>query len=398
MGDTSKDYVMGVDLGGTKILAGVFTDKLECLGRAKKSTKAQRGADKVVDRIAACVADAIDECDLQSKQIRGIASARPAPATRSPAPSSSPEPRLEELPAEEGAREAARPAGLRRERLQHPGVGRVRKELGGKPKSMVGVFLGTGIGAGIILDGKLWSGFNRTAGEIGHMVLHVGGPKCGCGNKGCFEALASRTAIFRMIETAVKDGQKTVLTDMLGSGLDDMRSGDLRKAIRKGDKLVEKIVEEAAEYTGIAVANIINLLNPQVVVVGGGVMDALEDDMMAVIVETAHDYAMTGTDDGIEIVASSWATTPASRAAPCLPDAIPSSCAARTVDHPATDDHLAIPGVGGASRGAAADAGDCLTFRSTASPVWISRQTICARRTCCAPSVSCSGPAARGFS
>jgi glucokinase len=107
-----------------------------------------------------------------------------------------------------------------------------------------------------------------------------------------------------MIETAVKDGQKTVLTDMLGSGLDDMRSGDLRKAIRKGDKLVEKIVEEAAEYTGIAVANIINLLNPQVVVVGGGVMDALEDDMMAVIIETAHDYAMTGTDDGIEIVAS----------------------------------------------------------------------------------------------
>jgi glucokinase len=168
----------------------------------------------------------------------------------------------------------------------------------------VGIFLGTGIGAGIILDGKLFSGFNRTAGEIGHMVLEVGGPKCGCGNKGCFEALASRTAIFKRIEAAVKDGQKTALVDMLGSDLEDMRSGDLRKAIKRGDKLVEKIVEEAAEYTGIAIANIINFLNPEVVVVGGGVIDALEEDMLAVIIETAHDYAMTGTDAGIEIIAS----------------------------------------------------------------------------------------------
>jgi glucokinase len=136
------------------------------------------------------------------------------------------------------------------------------------------------------------------------MVLEVGGPKCGCGNKGCFEALASRTAMFKRIQAAVKEGQKTVLTEMLGPSLDDMRSGDLRKAIRRGDKFVEKVVEDAAEYTGIAVANVINLLNPEVVVVGGGVMDALEDEMLAIIVETAHDYAMEGTARDIEIIAS----------------------------------------------------------------------------------------------
>jgi glucokinase len=305
MADANKDYVMGVDLGGTKILAGVFTDKLECLGRSKKSTKSQRGADKVVERIATCVADAIDECDLQAKQIRGIGIG--APGACDPDTGTvlfAPNLVWKNYPLKkELEKQLDLPVFVENDcNIQALGV--FEKELGGKPKSMVGIFLGTGIGAGIILDGKLYSGFNRTAGEIGHMILHVGGPKCGCGNKGCFEALASRTAIFRMIETAVKDGQKTVLTDMLGSGLDDMRSGDLRKAIRKGDKLVEKIIEEAAEYTGIAVANLINLLNPQVVVVGGGVMDALEDDMMAVIVETAHDYAMTGTDDGIEILAS----------------------------------------------------------------------------------------------
>ena len=136
------------------------------------------------------------------------------------------------------------------------------------------------------------------------MILEVNGPKCGCGNKGCFEALASRTALFRKIQNAVKDGQKTVLTDMLGPDLTDMRSGDLRKALRRGDKFVEKVVEEAAEYTGIAVANIINLLNPEVVVLGGGVMDQLADDMMSIIVETAKDYALPGTMKGIEILAS----------------------------------------------------------------------------------------------
>ena len=172
---------------------------------------------------------------------------------------------------------------------------------------MVGIFLGTGIGGGLILEGKLYSGFNRTAGEIGHMVLAVGGPKCGCGNRGCFEALASRSAIFRTIQEAVKGGQESLLTEMLGKDLEDMRSGDLRKAIKRGDKFVDRVVEEAAEYTGIAVANLINLFNPEVVVLGGGVIQQLEDEMMAVIIETAKDYAMDGTFDGIEIVASELA-------------------------------------------------------------------------------------------
>jgi len=177
-------------------------------------------------------------------------------------------------------------------------------ELESKPKNMVGIFIGTGIGAGIILNGQLHSGFNHGAGEIGHMILEVGGPKCSCGNQGCFEALAARQAIFRKIQTAVKEGKKTVLTEMLGEELVDMRSGDLRKALRRGDKLVDRVIEEAAEYTGIAVANVINLLNPEVVVHGGGVIDALEDEMMSIIVETAKDYALPGIAKGIEIIAT----------------------------------------------------------------------------------------------
>jgi glucokinase len=177
-------------------------------------------------------------------------------------------------------------------------------ELKAKPKSMVGIFVGTGIGGGLVINGDLYAGFNHTAGEIGHMVLDVNGPKCGCGNKGCFEALASRTAIFQQIKAGVKDGEKTLLTDMLGDDLSDMRSGDLRKAIRRGDKFVDKVVEGAAEYIGIGVANLVNILSPEVVVLGGGVMEALADEMMSVVVETAKDYAMPGTMKGVEIIAS----------------------------------------------------------------------------------------------
>lgn len=305
MAESNKECLLGVDLGGTKILCGVFSEKLECLGRSKKSTKAQRGADAVVDRVAACVLEAIDECDLHVKQARGLGIG--APGACDPDTGTvifAPNLGWKNFPLKKELEKRLNlPVFIENDcNLQTLGV--YAKELQSKPKSLVGIFLGTGIGAGIILDGKPFSGFNRTAGEIGHMVLQVGGPKCACGNKGCFEALASRSAIFKLIESAVKEGQKTSLTDLLGPGLEDMRSGDLRKAIKRGDKLVERIIEEAAEYTGIAVANVINLLNPEVVVIGGGLMDALEDDMMAIIIETAHDYAMNGTDHGIEILPS----------------------------------------------------------------------------------------------
>ncbi len=305
--NSKQDLIVGVDLGGTKILAGVFTPQLKRLQTAKLSTKAVRGFEEVVERIARCIQDAVDEADFSLKQVKAIGIGAPGAVD----PSSG---EVVFAPNLEWSKAPLKKA--LEKRLEIPvfvendcnlcALGVHEIELHGKPRHMVGIFLGTGIGAGLILDGHLYSGFNRTAGEIGHMVLQVGGPKCGCGNKGCFEALASRTAIFRNLQEAVKAGEKTSILELLGPGqsLADLKSGDLRKAIRKGDKLVEKIVEDAAEYTGVAVANVLNLLNPEVIVLGGGVIDALKDEMMSIIVETARDYAMPGTDKGIEIVAS----------------------------------------------------------------------------------------------
>ncbi len=300
-----RDHFIGVDLGGTKILAGVFNAQLKCLGKVKMSTKPERGPDGVLERVARCVQEVVDECDLKFDSIKAVGIG--APGAVDPVEGRmifAPNLKWEDVPLKKTLEKLVGLPVFAENDCNACALGVYETELDPRPRSMVGIFLGTGIGGGIVLDGKPYSGFNRTAGEIGHMILDVNGPKCGCGNKGCFEALASRTALFRKIQTAVKEGQKTVLTDMLGPDLTDMRSGDLRKALRRGDKFVEKIVEEAAEYTGIAVANVINLLNPEVVVLGGGVMDQLADEMLAIIVETAKDYALPGTMKGIEIIAS----------------------------------------------------------------------------------------------
>jgi glucokinase len=299
------EYFVGVDLGGTKILAGVFDEKLSCLGRTKMSTKPERGPEEVMDRIARCARDVVDECDLDFKQVRAVGIG--APGAVDPETGRvifAPNLQWQDVPLKKMMEKQLGVTVAVENDCNSATLGVFEKELQSKPRYMAGIFVGTGIGGGFIIDGDLYPGFSGTAAEVGHMVIQVGGPKCNCGNRGCFEALASRTAIFRSIHAAIKDGQKTLLTELLGPDLTDLRSGDLRKAIRKGDKVVEKIVEDAAEYIGIAVANLVNILNPQTVVLGGGVIDALGDEMMAIIVETAEDYILSGTNKGVEIVAS----------------------------------------------------------------------------------------------
>jgi glucokinase len=261
------DFVVGVDMGGTKILAGVYDASLECVGRFKMSTKAERGPVEVIERISRCVHDAVDECDLELKRVKAVGVGAPG--------SVDPENGRVIFAGNLGWKDVALKKELEK-RLDLPvflqndanlcALGVHEVELEGKPRNMVGIFLGTGIGAGLIIEGKLYMGFNRTAGEVGHMVISVNGPKCSCGNRGCWEALSSRSAIFRQVQEAVE--------------------------------------EEAARCTGIAVANLLNILNPEVVVLGGGLMDALENEMLPVIIDSAKEHTMPGSDKGIKIIPS----------------------------------------------------------------------------------------------
>ena len=297
--------LIGVDLGGTKILAGVFDTAFNCLGQVKISTKAHRGPDEVINRIARCVKDTVDECDLSMSQVLGVGIGAPgAVDTQEGRVIFAPNLGWENLQLKKSLeKQLDVPVFVENDCKLHT-LGVFEAELKAKPRHLIGIFLGTGIGAGIIIDGKPYTGMNGTAGEVGHMVIDINGPECGCGNRGCFEALASRRAIFRNIQSAVKKGQKTLLTDMLGDDFADLRSGDLRKAIRRGDKFVEKVIDQAAEYTGIAVGNLMNIFNPEVIVIGGGVVEQLEHEMLPIIEKVARKQALPGTGKGVQIMAT----------------------------------------------------------------------------------------------
>ncbi len=299
------DHFIGVDIGGTKIMAGVFDSKLRLVGCTKFSTKAQRGPDEVMERVARCVRDAVDECDLTFKHVRGVGVGAPGVVdAESGRVISAPNLDWKDVPLQKELQKRVELPVFVGNDCNLATLAVHVHELQGRPRHLLGIFLGTGIGGGLVIGGELYSGFSHAAGELGHMILQTGGPKCACGNEGCFEALASRTAILRRINAALKEGGKTVLTEMLGDDLKDFRSRDLRRALRRGDKLIEGIVKEAAEYTGLAVANLINLFNPEIIALGGGVIEALEEEMMPVITRIAREHAMPGTLMGTSIIAS----------------------------------------------------------------------------------------------
>jgi glucokinase len=305
---SQAEYVVGVDFGGTKIMAGIYNRNMECIAYARIRTKGQKGPDEVLGRIARCVQEALTEGQLNPSQIKGLGIGAPGPVD----PISgrvlvAPNLGWKDVPLKEKLEALLHIPVFLENDANVCALGVHVLELGGKPQHMIGIFIGTGIGSGLIINGNLYPGFSRTAGEIGHMILQVDGPECGCGKRGCFEALASRSAIGRRVQQAIEAGQKTVLTEMLGLDFHRMRSSHLRKAIARGDSFVEQLVKEAAYFTGIGVANVVNLLNPEFVVLGGGMIEQLEDVMMHIIVDTARHYAMPGTMEGVSIQPSTLA-------------------------------------------------------------------------------------------
>lgn len=152
--------------------------------------------------------------------------------------------------------------------------------------SMVFIKVGYGIGSGIIIDGKLYRGLNDSAGEIGHTTIDVSGPRCSCGNYGCLEAMASENALVNIIVRSIKEGRSSIIIDMAEGNLDCITPEMVYEAAAKGDVLAGRILRHVARYIGIAVANVINTFNPELVVIGGGIVRArpfIEDTIIETI-------------------------------------------------------------------------------------------------------------------
>ena len=134
------------------------------------------------------------------------------------------------------------------------------------------------------------------------MVVKEGGPRCGCGNPGCWEALASRPAIARRITKAIRKGEKSAVKKMVGKDPSKIKSGVLRRALEAGDSLVKREVKREARYLGLGVANLLNLFSPQMVVLGGGVVEALGEQLLKGVRKHTREYALDHAMQNVEIV------------------------------------------------------------------------------------------------
>jgi glucokinase len=150
-------------------------------------------------------------------------------------------------------------------------------------RQVIAAFVGTGIGGCLILDGEIVTGSTGNAGELGHMIIKAGGPRCGCGFRGCMEALASKTAITRRIDKAVRKGLPTVLAEKMARRGGRLKSRDLAEAVMAKDLLALKEVQRAAHFLGIGLGSLINVFGPELVIVGGGVAGALGEPYVEMV-------------------------------------------------------------------------------------------------------------------
>lgn len=284
-------YTVGLDLGGTKILAAVVSGKGRIVAEAKLKTLAQEGPDAVIRRMVKAVEQSVQKAGVDWQAVKGIGVGAPGPLN----PETGIVHRAPNLPGWQDVPLAPRlaqalgiPAWLEND-VNLGTLGEHALGAGRGTRDMVGVFVGTGVGGGLILDGKLRSGFRHAAAEVGHMIVLADGPVCGCGKRGCLEAVASRTAIERDIRLGITAGRQSLITKLV-KNRGRFTSGVLARAWRKGDPLVVEVLSRAQWYLGLLTASIVNLVDPEMVVFGGGLVEALGDEFLVPIRVTAHQY------------------------------------------------------------------------------------------------------------
>jgi glucokinase len=263
----------GIDLGGTKIQAAVVDARGEVAGEARAPTPTSGGPQDVAAAMATALREAASAAGIEPSKLTGIGVGSPGDADERTGVVSS----ARNLPGWTGsfplgeALSTALGAPVRvgndvqvaTEAEFHLGAAR-------EFSSLIGVFWGTGVGGGLVLDGRPWLG-RGAAGEIGHVVVKRGGARCPCGRKGCLEAYAGRAAMEAEARRQQSEGHKTDLFSLMAKhGKPRLTSGIWERALEHGDRLAEKLIDRAIEALGTGIASAVNLLDPEAVVIGGG--------------------------------------------------------------------------------------------------------------------------------
>jgi glucokinase len=263
---------IGIDLGGTKIGTGLVDVHGKVLSSDYQPTQAAEGQDAVIRRMLHGVHRTIGQAGLS---LDGVASV----GIGAPGPLDIPQGLLTEPPNLPGwknvplrqivKRQIGLPTYLEND-ANAAAIGEYLYGAGKGTRNMVYVTVSTGIGGGLILDGQIFHGASGGAGEIGHMTILPHGPHCGCGNRGCLEALASGTAIAREAQELVDQGVPTLIAEIADQAPGGVTARHVVEAMARGDPCATDIVRQAMYYLGIGIANLVNLFNPEMVVIGGG--------------------------------------------------------------------------------------------------------------------------------
>lgn len=310
MGKNALDKpVVGVDLGGTKVLAGVIAPDGKILSTVKRATKPEGGPEAVVARIVKSVQEAVKSAKLGPGDLLALGSGAPGPLD----PDSgvvlhTPNmPGWDNVPLAKMLSEATGVPAFIANDVDLGTLGEFALGAGRGRRHVVGIFVGTGIGGGLILNGELWQGWRRAAAEIGHMIVLAEGPYCGCGNRGCLEALASRTAIERDIWAGIKAGRESLIPGLMkGDEKARLTSGALADAWKQGDTLVADVLGRVQFYLGLGIASVVNFVDPEMVILGGGVIEAFDDDFLEPIRRVAYqNFINKRNAHNVKIVAAS---------------------------------------------------------------------------------------------
>jgi glucokinase len=272
-----KPYVIGIDLGGTKILATLFDRRFRPLAEVKTRSKPQKGERYFMKALEDCFDELLSEGGVKRSEVVGVGVGCPGiiDERRGLVVDS---PNLGFMRHFPLARRIQKHTRLPVVIGNDVNVGLFGEQQLGAARGhahVVGIFIGTGIGGALILNGQLYGGVMGAAGEIGHMQLDPDGPRCGCGKYGCFEALCSRLSIALEAAGLAARQKAPHLFQTVGTDPLEIKSGELAKAIREGDRAILELIKHKAHQIGVVTANVVNLLNPELVVLGGGLIESL---------------------------------------------------------------------------------------------------------------------------
>ena len=286
----SKIYA-GVDLGGTSFIAVVADGKGHVLGSSSSVTTPGLPAAETIGQVADAILKAAKDAGVKPSKITAIGVGAAGAVDlergiviRAPNLGWTDVPLADELRNRVGVKHVVLGNDVQ--------VGIIGEHAYGAAKGTsraVGVWIGTGIGGGLIANGEIDRGFRGAAGEVGHMVLKEDGPVCGCGRRGCVEALASRTAMERDVLASRRKPKSIVPTIMKERGKDRMTSSVIARALKANDPVMQEVLAQAQHYLGLLVGNIVNLYDPEMVVIGGGLAERLKETFVAPIAELARE-------------------------------------------------------------------------------------------------------------